>query len=409
MAQVPEIFGICDPRFSAVRAGFADNFSKGKEIGASVCVTVDGKPVVDLWAGNADKDGKRPWHKNTIVNVYSTTKGLGAICANLLVERGQLDLDAPVARYWPEFAQAGKGRLPVRYCLTHQAGLPAVKKPLQAKDMYDWDTMCAALAAQEPWWVPGTAHGYHAITYGWLVGELVRRATGHRIGRFFREEIVHPLALDAFIGCGPELDARIADMNPSPPPPPGTRDLLAEMTADKESLAGKTFSNPPALGPGVVNSRAWRAAEICSANGHTNARSLARFYGALGAWTRGESFSGVQLMSKAGMERTRTEQAAGMDKVLQLSNRIALGFMLPSPMRRFSNNPQAFGHGGAGGSLGFCDPESGISFGYTMNQMQSGGPGGDPRWWPMIEGMYDAIGVPYTPPSADGSGTSVGG
>jgi len=409
MSDAAEIHGTFDKRFAGVRDGFAANFAAGKEIGAAVCVTVDGKTVVDIWAGHADKARSKPWTKNTIVNVYSTTKGLGAACASLLVERGRLDLDAPVAKYWPEFAQAGKDKLPVRYCLTHQAGLPAVKKPLAPKDMYDWDTMCNALAAQEPWWKPGTAHGYHAMTYGWLVGELVRRASGRRVGRYFREEIVHPLALDAFIGSGPELDPRIAELVPSPPAPPGTRDLLAEMMADKESLQGKTFGNPPALGPNVVNSRAWRAAEICSANGHTNARSLASFYAALGAWTRGQAFHGVQLISKAGMERARTEQAAGMDKVLQLSNRIALGFMLPSPMRRFSDNTKAFGHGGAGGSLGFCDPENGVSFGYTMNQMQAGGPGGDPRWFPMIQAMFDAIGVKYTPPAANGTGTSVGG
>jgi CubicO group peptidase (beta-lactamase class C family) len=392
-----------------VRDGFAANFAAGREIGASVCVTQGGRPVVDLWAGHVDEARTRRWHRNTIVNVYSTTKGLGAICANLLAERGELDLDAPVARYWPEFGQAGKAELPVRYCLTHQAGLPAVRKPLESRDLYDWKKMCAELAAQEPWWKPGSAHGYHAITYGWLVGEIVRRTSGRSIGRYFREEIVHPLALDAFIGCGPELDPRIADMKPAPPPAPGTRDLLAEMMADRESLQGKTFANPPALGPGVVNSRAWRAAELCSANGHTNARSLARFYAALGAWTRGEAFGGVQLVSRSGMERARAERVAVIDAVLKLSNRIALGFMLPSPMRRFSDNPRAFGHGGAGGSLGFCDPENGVSFGYAMNQMQSGGEGGDPRWWPMIQAMYDAIGVRFTPPSATGVGTTVGG
>lgn len=407
MTHATEITGTCDPRFAAVCDGFASNFAAGHEIGASVAVTLNGRSVVDLWAGHADKAKSRAWHHNSIVNVYSTTKGLGAICANLLVERGQLDLDAPVASYWPEFAQAGKGNLPVRYCLSHQAGLPAIKKPLAAADLFDWHKMCAELAAQEPWWPPGSAHGYHAFTYGWLVGELVRRVSGRNIGRYFREEIAHPLALDAFIGCGPELDERIAELNPAPPPAAGTADRLANMLADKESLAGKTFGNPPALAPGMVNSRAWRGAEICSANGHTNARALARFYAALAAWTRGEAFGGVQLMSKAGMARTRAEQAAGIDRVLGLSNRIALGFMLPSPMRRFSDNPQAFGHAGAGGSIGFCDPENGVSFAYTMNQMHSGGPGGDPRWWPMIGAMYAAIGVPFTPPTT-GAGTSVG-
>jgi CubicO group peptidase (beta-lactamase class C family) len=268
--------------------------------------------------------------------------------------------------------------------------------------------MCAALAAQAPWWQPGSAHGYHALTYAWLVGEVVRRVDGRSIGTFFRDEVAQPLGLDAHIGCGPALDARIAELLPSPPPPPGQVDLLADMLADKESMSAKAFSNPPVLGRTTVNSRAWRAAEICSANGHTNARSLARFYAALGAWTRGETFVGVRLMTQQGMEQARTEQSAGMDQVLRLENRIALGFMLPSPMRRFSENPHAFGHAGAGGSLGFTDPEHRLSFGYAMNQMQSGGPGGDGRWWGLIQGMYEAIGVPFTPPGSDGRGTSLG-
>jgi CubicO group peptidase (beta-lactamase class C family) len=268
--------------------------------------------------------------------------------------------------------------------------------------------MCTALAAQAPWWQPGSAHGYHALTYAWLVGEVVRRVDGRSIGTFFRDEVAQPLGLDAHIGCGSALDARIAELLPSPPPPPGQVDLLAEMMADKESMSAKAFSNPPVLGRTTVNSRAWRAAEICSANGHTNARSLARFYAALGAWTRGETFAGVRLMTQQGMEQARTEQSAGMDQVLRLENRIALGFMLPSPMRHFSENPRAFGHAGAGGSLGFTDPEHRLSFGYAMNQMQSGGPGGDGRWWGLIQGMYEAIGVPFTPPGGDGSGTSVG-
>jgi CubicO group peptidase (beta-lactamase class C family) len=231
---------------------------------------------------------------------------------------------------------------------------------------------------------------------------------GRSIGTFFREEVAEPLHLDAHIGCGPELDARIAELVPAPPPPPGQTDLLAEMTADKESMSAKAFGNPPVLDRTTVNSRAWRAAELCSANGHTNARALARFYAALGAWTRGEAFTGLQLVTQKGMEQARTEQSAGVDKILGLDNRIALGFMLPSPMRRFADNPRAFGHAGAGGSLGFSDPEQRLSFGYAMNQMQAGGTGGDTRWWGLIQGMYNAIGVPFTPSHADGRGTSVG-
>ena len=227
------------------------------------------------------------------------------------------------------------------------------------------------------------------------------------VGRFFREELAEPLGLDAHIGCSSELDSRIADLQPSPPVPEGQTDLLAELMSDPDSMAGKAFSNPPVLG-GVVNSRDWRAAEICSANGHGNARALARLYAALGAWTRGEQFEGLQLIGPGPLEAARSENSAGIDEVLQLSNRIGLGFMLPSPMRRFSDNPSAFGHAGAGGSLGFADPENRLSFGYAMNQMQSGGPGGDSRWWGLIGAMYDAIGVPFTPPAADGRGTSVG-
>jgi CubicO group peptidase (beta-lactamase class C family) len=268
--------------------------------------------------------------------------------------------------------------------------------------------MCTALAEQAPWWEPGTGHGYHALTYAWLVGEVVRRVDGRSIGQFFREEVAEPLGLDTHIGCGPELDTRIAELVPAPTPPTGQEDLLAAMVADKDSMSAKAFANPPVLNPAIVNSREWRAAELCSANGHTNARALARFYAALGAWTRGEAFDGIRLLTQAALEQARIEQSAGLDKVLGLDNKIALGFMLPSPMRRFSDNPQAFGHAGAGGSLGFTDPEHRLSFGYAMNQMQSGGPGGDARWWGLIEGMYAAVGVPYTRPSKQGRGTSVG-
>ena len=408
MTTTIDVQGTCDARFHAVRDAFADNFARGLEVGASVSMIYNGETVVDLWGGSTDDTQSRPWTQDTLVNVYSTTKGMGATCAHILVDRGQLDLDAPVAKYWPEFAQAGKASLPVRYLLSHQAGLPAIAKTVPPELLYDWHGMCAALAEQAPWWTPGEGHGYHALTYAWLVGEVVRRADGRSIGTFFREEIAAPLGLDAHIGCGPELDARIADLLPSPPAPPGQADMLAEIMADSESMPAKAFTNPSVLKREVVNSRAWRAAELCSANGHTNARSLARFYAALGAWTRGEAFEGVQPLSQAALEQARTEQVSGMDKVLQLDNRIALGYMLPSPMRRFSANPKAFGHAGAGGSLGFTDPENGVSFGYAMNQMQPGGAGGDARWFGLIQGMYDAIGVAYTPPSPQGRGTSVG-
>jgi len=212
MARV-ELQGRCDARFKRVRELFEAGFESGAEVGAGLCVYIDGREVIDLWGGFADKDRTRPWQRDTLANVYSTTKGITAICAHQLVERGELDLDAPVARYWPEFAQKGKAEIPVRMLLNHQAGLPAVAKPLAPDDIFDWGTMTRALAEQEPWWKPGTGHGYHALTYGWLVGELVRRVSGMGIGRYVREHIAAPLGAEFWIGLPEELDARVAELH----------------------------------------------------------------------------------------------------------------------------------------------------------------------------------------------------
>src|SRR5271168_718602 len=215
-----KIEGTCDPKFSRVKDAFAENFEKRSEVGAAAAVVLDGKSVVDIWGGHADKAATRLWTRDTLVNVYSTTKGVTAICAHRLVDKGLLDIDAPVAKYWPEFAQAGKDKLPVRFLLSHRAGLPAIRKTLPPEALYDWKTMTDAIAAQEPWWVPGTKHGYHAITYGWLVGEVVRRASGKTLGTYFRDEIVAPLGLDAHIGLDAKHDSRISNIIPSPPPKP---------------------------------------------------------------------------------------------------------------------------------------------------------------------------------------------
>jgi CubicO group peptidase (beta-lactamase class C family) len=214
------IEGESDPRFERVRKAFAANFETRREVGAAVAVTFDGRPVVDLWGGTSDRAAARSWARDTIVNVYSTTKGLVAICAHRLVDQGRLDLDSPVARYWPEFAQAGKQDLPVRFLLNHKAGLPAIKAALPLDAVFDWKTMTTMLAAHEPWWVPGTRHGYHAMTYGWLVGEVIRRITGKSPGRYFRDEIAGPLGLDCHIGLDAKHDVRVAPIIAAPPPPP---------------------------------------------------------------------------------------------------------------------------------------------------------------------------------------------
>src|SRR5438093_5263352 len=213
---IGKIDGTCDSGFRRVREAFAENFEQRGEVGAAVAITIEGRPLVDLWGGALDAKRTRPCTRDTIVNVYSTTKGVTAMCAHRLVDQGKLDLEAPVSRYWPEFAQAGKDRLPVRYLLSHQAGLPAVRRPLPPEALFDWDSMCGALAEQEPWWAPGTKHGYHAMTFGFLVGEVIRRITGLRPRDYVRAQLAEPLGIDFQIGLAESDDHRVAEMIAAP-------------------------------------------------------------------------------------------------------------------------------------------------------------------------------------------------
>ena len=362
-----KIEGVCDRKFNCVKDAFAENFEKRNEVGAAAAVVLDGKTVVDIWAGHADKARTRPWTRDTLVNVFSTTKGITSICAHRLVDQGLLDLDAPVSRYWPEFAQAGKEKIPVNYLLSHRAGLPAVRKQLPLDAYSNWPVMCAALAAQEPWWEPGAKHGYHAITFGYLVGEVIRRITGKTPGTYLREEITGPLKLDIHIGVDASFDPRIAELIGAPPPPPGQRDQIATMSADPESMTFKAIANPrPVVDPALVNSRAWRGAEVPAANGHATARALAALYGGLAT---GGELNGYRLLTPAGIKRAYTEQANGPDLVLGVVSRWGLGFALNQPAAPLGPNPRTFGHPGAGGSIGFADPDARVGFGYAMNQM----------------------------------------
>ena len=383
------IEGTCDPHFAAVREAFAQSFSRFGETGAAVAVMLDGRSVVDLWAGYTDAARTRPWDRDTIVNVYSTTKGMAAVCAHRLVDQGRLDLDAPVATYWPEFAAGGKARLPVRYLLSHQAGLPAVRESLPASAMYEWETMTAALAAQEPWWEPGTKHGYHAVTYGWLVGEVIRRVSGKSVGTFFRNEVARPLGVDFHIGLAAEHDARTAPLIPAPPPTAEQMNLFVEMlkNRDAESMLLNVMFNPPIL-PDAVNTREWRAAEIPAANGHTNARALARVYGVLAC---GGVLDGVRVLSPESIERALAMQAEGPDAVLPLYTRFGLGFMLSTPQEKMGPNPRTFGHGGMGGSMAFADPDARLGFGYVMNEAHMGLWLIDPRAAALIDAVYAAL------------------
>jgi len=293
-----------------------------------------------------------------------------------------------VAKYWPEFAQAGKDKIPVRFILSHRAGLPAVRKILDDDVLFNWSKMTAALAEQEPWWEPGAKHGYHAMTFGFLVGEVIRRITGKTPGAYFRDEIAGPLGVDFHIGLDARHDARTADLIALPPPGPGEPNLFAEVMKNPESVAAKAMMNPPVMAkPGLVNSRQWRAAEIPAGNGHGTARSLAQLYGAL---ARGGEMNGVRLMSKDQVARCSIEQSSGPDELLIVNTRFSLGFMMSQPGSELGPNPKSFGHPGAGGSLGYADPEAKIGFGYTMNKMHASLLI-DPRATWLIDAVYESL------------------
>ncbi len=382
MSDLPEIHGTCTAGFEPVREAFERNFREHGEVGASVALVVDGEPVVDLWAGWADRERTRPWERDTLVNVYSTTKGVTALCAHILADQGRLDLDAPVTEYWPEFGRAGKEHLPVRYLLTHQAGLPVIDEDLPHGAALDWERMVAALERQSPVWEPGSKQGYHAVTFGWLVGEVVRRVAGvERFSDFLAQAVVEPLGLDLYVGVPQSEHHRLADLvrdrPEGAPPPPPPADETPEARAMRERLSAMlTPGSLAARSLGLAslpyaahnNSPEWRSAQLPAANGHTNARSLARMYGAL---ARGGEVDGVRLLSPDAVRRAATEQVCSPDAVLVIETRRSLGFMLPVPGQPDHRGLASFGHGGAGGSLGYADPDRGIGFGYAMNKMWS--------------------------------------
>ena len=374
-----QLHGDCAPRFEAVRQAFAANWSDHDEVGASLCVIVGGETVVDLWGGFADEAHSRSWERDTIANVYSSTKGVAAAAAAMLVARGELDVERPVVDYWPEFGQAGKSEIKVRHLLTHEAGLAGVDGELPDGAALDWEFMVAALERQAPLWSPGEGMGYHAITYGWLVGEVIRRIDGRSCGEFVRDEIAGPLGIDFYIGLPESEDSRTADLIAAPGAAP------VGVSAE-QNLATKALALAAPRYAGEVNSREWRAAEFPAANGHGNGRSLATIYSALAQ-------GGGELISSEALEVCGpTEHAAREDMVLGFLVRRSLGFILSTAGGRYEwgPNPRTFGHSGAGGSLGFADPDAGIGFGYVMNQM-SAGLGADPRWKPMIDAVYASL------------------
>lgn len=365
------IDGVCDERFSALRRAFEENLASGAEVGAAVCVYLDGEPVVDLWGGWVDKEHSRPWSRDTICTVYSTTKGLTTVCAHRMVEQDKLDLDAPVARYWPEFAQAGKEAVTVNMLLCHTAGLHTAGRKLAPDDLYNWDKMMAALAETEPFWEPGTRHGYHGLTFGWLVGEVVRRVSGKSLGTVFREEVAEPLGLDTHIGIDPRHDDRIARMysvDLTPAQAAEAQERRAAFAAKMDRRMREAAGNI-ALGPDAHNSEGWKRSEMPAVNAHTDARSVAKLYAALAG---DGSIDGYQVLSPESIGRATEEQAAGPDAVIMMPTRFARGFWLSRPEAPMGPDPRNFGHPGMGGSVGFADPSRRVGFGYVMNQMKQG-------------------------------------
>ncbi|MGN6793873.1 MAG: serine hydrolase domain-containing protein [Streptosporangiaceae bacterium] len=374
------IGGVCDVRFEAVRAAFAANFDSRGETGAAVCVIAGGRPVVDLWGGWTTAARTSPWQPDTLVNFFSVGKGLLAVLAARCAGTGLIDPDLPVARYWPEFGAAGKDAVTIRQLLSHQAGVPAIRRRLPPGAMLDWELMTGAIAAQAPWWEPGSAHGYHVNTFGFAVGELLRRASGRTVGVLVRTQIAGRLGADVHIGLPASEHHRVADFDwPGAVPDETDRaDLAGERLMEHNA-----YFNPGGLsGAGVVNSASWRAAEIPATNGHGTARGIARVYAALAA---GGTLDGVSIVDRGALADATAEQVYGADRILHRRSRFGLGFQLSQVERPMGRSPSAFGHFGAGGSLGFCDPDAGLAVAYMTSQM-------GPRWQnPRNKALIDAI------------------
>ena len=359
--------GTCDPAFEPVQRAFLRNFEEYPEVGAAVAVSLEGRLVVDLYSGYSDAAQTRSWESDTIVGCASTTKGLVGLCANMLVDRGLLDADRPVASYWPEFAQAGKEDIPVRFLLDHRAGLPLILKQLPPEALLDWKMITDELAAQKPLWDPGTLHSYHAMTYGYLVGEVIRRVSGKTVGTFLREEVTQPLKVDFYIGTPSAVDERCA-----------------------ETILGPDLSILSAMLP--ADPVAFRRAEVPSGNGHGNARALATIYGVLAC---GGERNGTSLLSRAVLENATSYEVTGpwfgRPDGGFADTRFACGFVLNSSVSYMGPNPKAFGYSGFGGSIGFADMQAGVGFGYTPNAHLTLPAPRESRSGRLVEALYACI------------------
>jgi CubicO group peptidase (beta-lactamase class C family) len=383
-ATVP-IHGSCDPRFQGVREVFIDNFDRG-ELGAALVVFVDGSKVIDVWGGHTDTERSRQWEEDTLVCFYSLGKPLAALGVLQQIDRGLLDLDGPVCRWWPEFAAAGKEKITVRELLSHRAGLQGIRKRLPEGAMLDWELMTSALAEQAPWFLEGYEHAYHTNTYGFLAGELVRRVTGKGFGEYFRENVARPLDADVVFGVPEEDMARVAELvwHPTGDPPEG---VLDQPMDEQQRMIAHCYFNPSGFSSmGVMNTGEWRAAVIPSTNGHGTARGVATIYHVL---AQGGSHRDQTLLSHELLDEATSVQSQGPCPVLETEVTFGLGFQRTRPDRPLGPNPRSFGHYGTGGSAGFADPDNKIGFGYLMNDII-------PRWrndrnQALIEAVYRCL------------------
>jgi len=381
-SKVFEIEGRADRRFRSLRDTFISNFENDLECGASVAVTIGGEGVVDLWGGFAEPRHKVPWQRDTLVNVFSSTKVIAALCLMVLVERGLVDLDAPVCRYWPEFARGGKQSVRVRWLLSHRSGLSGFNEILPRESLYDRSRVVAMLEGQCPWWEPGSRAGYHLVTYGFLLGELVQRVTGVSLGNFLRTEIAGPLGADFYIGLPPEHDHRVAELIPPP-----AAEATNTVTGD-ESIAARTLNNP-VMSAEMAQTLQWRRAEIPASNGHGNARSMAR----LGAVLAGSGALGkTRILSRNLVDRAFEEQGFDTDLVLGVPVRWGLGFALSGPHRPFMNPETAY-WGGTGGSFLLMDRRNDLCFAYAMNLMRNEPAVMDPRGKALRDALFTDLRV----------------
>ncbi|NVM16760.1 MAG: beta-lactamase family protein [Candidatus Lokiarchaeota archaeon] len=373
--------GYFDERFILAKEAFEKNFDLGLEVGASFAVSLNGELVVDIWGGFSDSAKTKSWEKDTIVNVFSTTKIMTALCIHLLIDKGLIDVETPVFKYWPEFAQATKENVLVKHLLSHSAGLPGFDEKIPVEALFDWDRIINLLAAQKPWWKPGTKIGYHMTTFGYLLGELVRRVTGKTLGSFFRENIANPLNIDFHIGIPENYDSRVADII-----------VPQEVFAKWQIILTKLFLRKTMrvfYNPNIeiidFNGRAWRSAEIPSGNGHGNARSIAKVGSILAC---GGMYDKKKVLSQFTIERAIEPQISGRDVIMMYSPaKFGLGFGLLDD--KFYLGPRSFGWGGAGGSLCVMDLEKKLSIGYAMNKMHMKGE--DPRTGPIFKAVWDVV------------------